>query len=91
MGIKVNSTKRRSKGVLPKPLEKEQMLFLEQARPIANEPRIKKTEIMKKPKAIFHVRVSCPVCKNMLFILIFPVGLDLNALKYLVPTKSIQI
>ena len=68
MGIKVNSTKRRSKGVLPKPLEKEQMLLLEQARPIANEPRIKKIEIMKKPKAIFHVRVSCPACKNMLFI-----------------------
>ena len=91
MGIKVNSTKRRSKGVLPKPLEKEQMLLLKQARPIANEPRIKKTEIMKKPKAIFHVRVSCPVCKNMLFILIFSVGLDLNSLKYLVPNKSIQI
>ena len=91
MGIKVNSTKRRSKGVLPKPLEKEQMLLFEQAKPIANEPRIKKIEIMKKPKAIFHVRVSCPVCKNMLFILIFSVGLDLNSLKYLVPTKSIQI
>jgi hypothetical protein len=78
MGIKVNRTKRRSKGVLPKPLEKEQMLLLEQARPIANEPRIKKTEIMKKPKAIVHVRVSCPVCKNMLFILILSRGIRLK-------------
>ena len=78
MGIKVNSTKSRSKGVLPKPLEKEQRLLLEQARPIANEPRIKKTEIMKKPKAIFHVRVSCPVCKNMLFILILFRGIRLK-------------
>ena len=77
MGIKVNSTKRRSKGVLPKPLEKEQMLLLEQARPIANEPRTKKTEIMKKPKAIFHVRVSCPVCKNMLIILFLFHGIRL--------------
>ena len=40
MGIKVNSTKSRSKGVLPKPLEKEQILELEQTKPIANEPII---------------------------------------------------
>ena len=78
MGTKVNSTKRRSKGVLPKPLEKEQMLLLEQDRPIANEPKIKKIEIMKKPKAIFHVRVSCPACKNMLFILILFRGIRLK-------------
>jgi hypothetical protein len=40
MGTKVSSTKSRFKGVLPKPLEKEQILVFEQARPIANEPRI---------------------------------------------------
>ena len=40
MGIKVNSTKSRFKGVLPKPLEKEQILVLEQTKPIANEPII---------------------------------------------------
>ena len=40
MGTKVNSTKSRFKGVLPKPLEKEQILVLEQTKPIANEPII---------------------------------------------------
>ena len=35
MGIKVNNTKIRSKGVLPKPLEKEAMLSLEKATRIA--------------------------------------------------------
>jgi len=40
MGIKLNSTKSRFKGVLPKPLEKEQILVLEQTKPITNEPII---------------------------------------------------
>ena len=40
MGAKVKSTKSRFKGVLPKPLEKEQILMLEQTKPIIIEPRI---------------------------------------------------
>jgi hypothetical protein len=39
IGTKLKSTKRRDKGVLPKPVEKVQKLALEQIRPIANEPR----------------------------------------------------
>ena len=40
MGTKVNSTKSKFKGVLPKPLEKDQKLVLEQTEPIANEPMV---------------------------------------------------
>jgi hypothetical protein len=40
MGAKVKSTRSRFKGVLPKPLEKEQILMLEQTKPIIIEPRI---------------------------------------------------
>jgi len=40
IGTKVKSTKIRSKGERPKPSEKEQIVVIEQIRPITNEPRI---------------------------------------------------
>ena len=40
IGTKVKSTKKRFKGVRPRPSEKEQIVVLEQIRPITSEPRI---------------------------------------------------
>ena len=40
IGTKVKSTKRRAKGVRPRPSEKEQIVVLEQIRPITSEPRM---------------------------------------------------